>query len=118
MLISAQWPLPELEEFVAQALVVQAKRRAPSLSSEETTLLQKINRGLPPVLQTRFTELDAKRRAETLTPAEHRELLELIAKIEQFDVERVTALGELARLRKVSLRTLMKQLGIRRAAYA
>lgn len=103
---------------MAQALVVQAKRRAPSLSSEESVLLQQINRGLPVALQTRFTELDAKRWAETLTTTEHQELLELIAQIEQFDVERVTALGELARLRKVPLRTLMKQLGIKRAAYA
>ncbi|MGH7455208.1 MAG: hypothetical protein ACRENG_27885 [bacterium] len=45
----------------------------------------KINQGPPPDIQQRFNELNRKRKAETITPEEHRELLSLIERIEQFD---------------------------------
>ena len=113
-----QLSTPDFEHFVEQVLSIQAKRHAPSLPKAEAELLQKINRGIPLVVQERFDELNAKRRAETLTPAEHQELLKLIEQIEQTDAERVQYLAELARLRGVPIRMLMSQLGIRRPAYA
>ena len=42
-----QLPTPYLEDFVAKALAVQAKRRAKSLNKGESLLLEKINRGIP-----------------------------------------------------------------------
>jgi len=71
----AQLDTPELEHFISQALTLRAKRIAPSLPKEEAKLLQKINQGLPPDVQQRYDKLTAKRRAETLTPEEHQELL-------------------------------------------
>lgn len=85
---------------------------------EEAGLLQKIDQGLSPEVQQRYDELTAKRRAETLTPEEHQELLALIDRIEQAGAKRVQALTELAQLRNVSVTTLMAQLGIRPPAYA
>jgi hypothetical protein len=84
---------------------------------KEAELLQRINQGLPPDVQQRYDELTAKRRAETLIPEEHQELLALVDHIEQADAERVRALIELAQLRNVSVTTLMAELGIRRPAY-
>jgi len=81
-------------------------------------LLEKINQGLPPDVQHRYDELTAKRRAETLTPGEHQELLTLIDRIERADAERAQRLSELAWLRKVSVTTLMDALGIRSPDYA
>lgn len=114
----AQLDTSELEHFISQVLTLRAKRIAPSLPKEEAGLLQKINQGLPPDVQQRYDELTAKRRAETLTPEEHQELLALIDHIERADAERVQALTELAQLRNVSVTTLMAELGIRPPAYA
>lgn len=107
----------ELKQFVSQVLVLLARRRAPSMPKDEAELLQKINQGLPPEVQQRFDELTAKRRAETLTPDEYQELLNLIDRIEQSDAKRVEYLAELAQLRNIPIRTLMKELGIRPPAY-
>jgi hypothetical protein len=61
-----QLSTPELEAFANDVLTLRAERVAPRLSSEEATLLQQINQGLPDELQKRFNELVARRRAETL----------------------------------------------------
>lgn len=73
---------------------------------------------MPPHIQQRFNELVAKRQAETLTPEELQELLQLTDQIETSDAQRVQYLGELARLRGISLPDLMKELGIHPARYA
>ena len=81
-------------------------------------MLERINQGLSPEAQQRYDELTAKRRAETLTPAEHRELLTSIDQIERADAERVHALIELAQLKNVSVDALMAELGIQPSAGA
>jgi hypothetical protein len=113
----AQLDTPALEHFISQVLTLRAKRIAPSVPKREAELLQQINQGLLPDVQQRYDELTAKRRAETLIPEEHQELLALVDRIEQADAERVRALIELAQLRHVSVTTLMAELGIRRPAY-
>jgi len=113
----AQLDTPALEHFISQVLTLRAKRIAPSVPKREAELLQQINQGLLPDVQQRYDELTAKRRAETLTPEEHQELLALVDRIEQADAERVRALIELAQLRNVSVTTLMAELGIRRPVY-
>ena len=62
-------------------------------------------------------ELNAKRKAETLTSDEHQELLYLIDQIEKANVERVKHLAELARIRGTTLAAVMKDLDIRTPAY-
>jgi hypothetical protein len=114
----AQLDMPELERFISQVLTLRAKRISPCLPKEEAGLLEKINQGLSPDAQRRYDELTAKRRAETLTSEEHQELLELIDRIERADAERAQTLTDLARLRKVSVTTLMSELGIRPPDYA
>jgi hypothetical protein len=41
----------ELEQFVSQVIALQARRRAPGLSQDESDLLIKINQGLPADVQ-------------------------------------------------------------------
>jgi hypothetical protein len=113
----AQLSLSELERFVLRVIELQAKRRAPNLPKDEARLLKKINQGLPPEIQKRYSELNAKRKAETLTPEEHQELLQLTGRIEKSDAERVKYLAKLARVRGTSLTALMKELDIRHPAY-
>src|SRR5262245_25191974 len=99
-------PSSDLEQFVSQVLVVQAQRKAPSLPQAEAELLLKINRGLPADVQSRYISLIEKRQAVTLSPEEHEELLRLTEQVEQFEVQRLTALADLARLRQVPLNQL------------
>jgi DNA repair photolyase len=102
----------ELERFVERLIDLKAQRSAPSLSEGETELLSRINRGLPSDLADRYRRLIEKRRAASLLPEEHEELLRLSDQTERLEAERVEALAELARLRGTSLTRLMSDLGI------
>src|SRR5262245_25636111 len=83
----------ELERFVERLIGLKAQRSGPSLSPRETELLSKINRGVPVDLATRYQELIQRRRAGTLSPEEHAEILRLSDQVEQMEAERVEALA-------------------------
>ena len=108
----------ELDEFVKKVIALQAQRRIPSLSGDETALLKKINQGVSPEIRKRYEALNENLHEEIITPDEHKELLTLIDQIELADAERMQHLIALAQLRKVSIDTLMDQLGINRPTYA
>lgn len=107
-----QLELNDLEEFLGKVLKLRAKKLAPSLSGIETQLLETINKEIPKSFIKRFDELDKKRKAETLNPQEHEELIKLVKKIESMNVDRMQALAELAGIRQISLGDLMEQLEI------
>jgi len=108
---------PDLEKFVSQVISLRARKKAKGFSKSETELFLKINQKIDPKLQKRFDELTSKRRAETLTSGEYKELLKLTDEIEKFDVKRVEYLAELAQLRNTTLSELMKELGIQTPEY-
>jgi hypothetical protein len=103
----------ELRQFTSQVLALNAKRTAPCVTQEEAGLLLQINSRLPEDVQRRYDELIAKRDAETLSTAEHTELLQLTQQVEAFDVARLEVLSKLAACRGVTLSALMRQLGIK-----
>ena len=103
----------QLDRFVNGVLQLRALRNAPHLSSRETKLLLQINRGIPESQQDRYSELIAKRRAESLTPHEHAELIRLGNGVERMEARRLQALIALAALRKTTLTALMNDLGIK-----
>ncbi|MGD2089337.1 MAG: STAS/SEC14 domain-containing protein [Candidatus Aminicenantes bacterium] len=107
----------ELEGFVWQIIALQAQRKAPGLSKEESQLLIKINQGVPPDIQERYDELIAKRQSETLNAEEYNELLRLTDQIEKLDAERVEYLKKLAFIRNISLTTLLEELKIQTPTY-
>ncbi|XWK86255.1 MAG: STAS/SEC14 domain-containing protein [Phormidium sp.] len=113
----SQLSLPDLEQFVAQVIALQAQRRANNLPQIEAELLLKINQGIPSNIQKQYNELVIKRQAETLTKNEHQELLNLTEQIEKLQTQRIEYLVELARIRKISLRELMENLGIQVPIY-
>lgn len=108
---------PEMESFVRQVITIRAQLKAPSLPQTEAELLLKINQGLPPSLRTRCAELIAKRKTESLSSDEHRELLVLTEQVEKLEAQRVELLAELAQVRKTTLSKLMKELGIGKPSY-
>lgn len=110
--------LSELEQIFSRIIALQAQRKAPHLSAQESELLIKINRGLPTNLRKRLNELSARRKANILTSDEHSELLGLVDMLEEAEATRAEALAQLARLRGVSMTALMKDLGIQAPEYA
>ncbi len=108
----------DLDRFVQKVIALQAQSKAPHLSRAEADLLLKINQGLPPDVQQRYSDLQAKRDAETLTPEEHAELMILSDQAEALNTQRIQALAELAQLRHTSLTQVMKDLGIRTPSHA
>jgi hypothetical protein len=114
----AQLPPDELATFVNRVLTLRAERIAPHVAHDEASLLLRINRALPEELQSRFGALVALRRKEKLTPEQHAELLQLTDTVEQFEVGRVEALAEMARLRGTTVADVMRSLGIEPPPYA
>lgn len=108
----AQLETADLERFNEQVSQLLAQRKVSSLPAQETELLQQINQGLPPEIQQRYDQLQAKLQAETISPEEHQDLLTLIDTVEQADAKRLEALVALAQLRQISLPDLMAQLDI------
>lgn len=103
---------PELDQFVAEVLQLRSRRGPGRLDATESALLTRINQGLSEGLEGRYNELIERRRAESLTSEEHRELLRLTAEAERIEGDRLAALAELARIRGIPLRALMDDLGI------
>lgn len=84
--VTGELSVMTLKELATQLL---ARRKVPSLPLAETELLQQINQGLPAAAQHRYNELRTKLQAQTISPAEHQELLAVIDNIEQADAERL-----------------------------
>lgn len=108
-----QMPLAEFDALIEKAMQSRAPAGSTRLSAEETLLLERINRSLPIELSKRTATLIRKRQKNALTEAEHEELLKLTHEAETRDADRAAALLELANLRRMSLRALMKQMGIK-----
>ncbi|MCS7264208.1 MAG: hypothetical protein NZ805_05180 [Armatimonadetes bacterium] len=100
-------PSAELEKFLAKLDEWRAERE-----EEELLKFIKENSQLPPEKQKRFNKLRRKLQNETITEREQQELLALWEELERRNVMRLEALIKLAKMRKVSVRELMEQLGI------
>jgi hypothetical protein len=83
-----------------------------SLNAVESQLLSKINSEFDPKKWERLTYLDWKLEFSALTAKEEAESLKLAEAYENYSVERLKCLSQLAMLRKVSIDKLMEQLGI------
>ncbi len=105
----------ELDGFVSEVLKLRAQRVASCLSERETELLLSINEGVSSDVRRRYDELIQKRDAESLTEAEHAQLLELTDQVELIQAKRIGCLAELAQLRGTTLGDLMRNLGIQPA---
>lgn len=102
-------------ESVVQRLhpVRHRQSKISRLSKLESELLQKINQSLSQVEWTKYRELIAKRKTETIAPQELLELTAISDQLEELNVKRIEHLAELAKIRTTSLPILMKELGLK-----
>lgn len=100
-----------LDDFIGGVLSLRTRRTHPQ--PDEAALLQKINRGLSSSQAQRLHSLNRQRKDTGLSESERAELLALVEKSEQLNARRLRHFTALARLRNVSVRELMAQLGIR-----
>ena len=89
-----------------------AEPEVPRLSRKESALFLKINQTPDPRKRKRIEELSDKLEYEFLTDEEHAELGSLSQEMEQLAVERLQAVFDLAKYRKVPPAEMMKQLGL------
>lgn len=101
-----------LDAFINNILSLRIQRETPDKQKEEAILLKKINKSLTIDQIERFKELNQKRIEGNISEQEYSELLILLEKVEKLNVNRLKYLTILARLRNVSVRELMNQLGI------
>jgi hypothetical protein len=86
-----------------------------SLSSfgDEAVLLKQIQAIFPASVLRRFKELQTKKYAQSITQKEQEEMVAITDFIEEKSAERVVLLGELAKIRQISLSDLAKQLQLK-----
>ena len=106
-------------DVVVQALEQRLSHSAqpvqPNLPAAESRLLLKINASPAGLDWDRYHILLSRNRDETITPDEHRELIAMILTVENANAQRVACLVELARIRGVSLDSVLESLDIRPA---
>ena len=103
----------EREKLLSQVAAVRPLYEDHQLSSAESKLLIKINKGVPEEIQGRYNELIHKRNEKTLTDEEYEELLRLTDQIELLNAKRLEYLTELATIQNKPLVLLMDELGIK-----
>lgn len=108
----------QLARLMPAMLALRTRRGRHVLPQREAELLEEINRPLLPKVQSDYDELTAKRRADTLTAAERKQLLRLVDTVEAHDAHRLRCLVELAGVRHTSVAELMDDLGLKPPAYA
>jgi hypothetical protein len=102
----------DFEQFVEKIMQLKAQRQAEFIPTAEADLLAKINRSLSVEVLERYQVLQTKRSEEVLTEREFQELSDIVEQKELLNAERLKYLGELAIIRKKSLREVMQELDL------
>ncbi len=103
----------KFEQLYRELFALRAdKNNIPILNEVESKLLNSINTEFDAQKWERLTYLDWKLEFGALTPKEESESLKLAEAYENYSVERLKCLSQLAKLRQVSIDDLIKQLGI------
>ncbi len=105
-------------DSVMKRVVRLRKQKVPTvLSTTETRLLRKINKGTPKEIQNRYNFLLKKRIAEELEEEEYDELLKFTSYMESLNVQRLENLLELAKSRNETLDNVIEQLELKTELY-
>jgi len=101
-----------LRVFADEVIQLVLKRTANDKEAKEWAIIYQIYTLIPQDKKARYDELVPKLEAEELSTDERQEFMELNEEMENFSVERLKLLIELAKIRKTSVPTVMLQLGL------
>lgn len=104
-----QLDISSLEDYIQKILQIRAKHLAKNLEQQEVELLKQVNIDLSETKRLRKAKLWEKREAENLSNDEYQELMTLIDESEALNVQRVIAIGKLAKLQKVGSVPLLEE---------
>jgi hypothetical protein len=105
--------LKKFERLYQMLNAQRVKRNGISLLNEtESTLLTEINKDFDVKKWERLQYLDWKLESGALTPKEEIESLKLAEAYENYSVQRLKNIAQLAMIRQISIDTLLDQLGI------
>ena len=107
-----QFSPEELDEFTLKVQTLRTQRTTPHLAQKEAELLKQINEGAPQDILRPLQKLKSKMEIGTLTETEHATYLQLTQALEQYDVQRLEWLIELAQLRHQTVTELIETLGL------
>ena len=103
----------ELNHFVVDVLSLRARRIAPIVEDQEADLLVQISSlGLDWAEQSYLHTLLEKAETETLSNAEHTDLLKLSDKSERFNADRIGKIIQLAEIQQKPFDEVMQNLGL------
>jgi hypothetical protein len=103
----------EFENLYKKLSVLRVQKQGTSvLDKTEATLLKNINKAFPADKWERLQYLDWKLEHNSLNKTEEQESLKLAEAYENYYVERVKNMAQLAALRQISIEELATQLGI------
>ena len=101
-----------IEQLKSDLEVLLAQRKKGVQQKKEKNLVETIYQYTESETYDRYKVLCGKLRLETITETEHEELLKLTPIIEANNTERLEHLMTLAKIRKISLREIMSELGL------
>lgn len=109
----AELKVPDLNLFKKKFEQLFKQKKPLSYSKKEKQLIDKIKKGGPSKeWLSKYDQLSAKVTKETITSAEHEELLKMIPIAEKWTYERLKFMVELAELWEVSLDEVINRLKI------
>lgn len=103
-----------LRVFADEVVQLVLKRTANDKEAKEWAIIYQIYTLIPQHKKARYDELVPKLEAEELSTIERQEFMRLNEEMENFSVERLKLLIELAKIRKTSIPTIMLQLGLQK----
>ena len=101
-----------IEQLKVDLETILEQRKKDIQHKREQQLVKTIHQYTDSDTYERYKVLSEKLRSETITDTENEELLTLTPLIEANNVERIEHLMTLAKIRKISLRQIMSELGL------
>ncbi|MDD1413897.1 STAS/SEC14 domain-containing protein [Dolichospermum sp. ST_con] len=102
---------PNLEQFLAQLVILHTHKKAASLFKNEAKLFLKTHENII-IDNNNYEKLIDNREVETLTKEEYQALLYLGEQIDKLQAQRIEYMAELAKIHGISLTKLMEKLGL------
>jgi len=102
----------DLERFIKQLTAIAGRKKDAPLSEKEIELIAKINKRPDAVFYTRYLELTQKLVQKDLNEKEQTEYSEMIPVIENYSLQRLKYIVQLAGIWNVTTDEVMKKLGI------